>query len=239
MIQTLTLLNESVHTSDLVHKLDGESESLNVYAAESDPTVHRTSKARRPYWKIGPRKARDRVLAKAANDYNELEAPSTSYVLDLVRCTAYFDDPMTLALCFDILDVLGDIVRVKNRFIKPGPHGYRDMMLNIRMSNSHIAEIQLGFDSLMILKEWMHPNYALARTDSTQELVNVCKENAGLLPRATVIRFPDDDAEEGLGCDGQEEFPYQQEHEGSALVISVNSAIAALQSDDEVSSVPL
>ena len=75
-------------------------------------------------------------------------------------------------------------LRVKNRFTEPAPFGYRDMLLNVRLANGHIAEVQLGFDSLMMLKEWMHPNYALARPESTEELIDVCKERAGIgVPR--------------------------------------------------------
>ena len=57
-------------------------------------------------------------------DYSKLEAPCTSHVLDLVRCTAYFDDPLTLATCYTVLAAIADIVRVKNRFVDPGPFGY-------------------------------------------------------------------------------------------------------------------
>ena len=106
-------------------------------------------------------KKRDRVLAKSVADYGKLERPHASHVTDFVRCTAYFDDPLTLALCFFLLKYLSDVARVKNRFTNPGWYGYRDMNLNVRLSNGHVAEVQLGFDSLMILKDWMHPNYEL------------------------------------------------------------------------------
>jgi len=216
----------------------------------------------------GPRKARDRVLAKAASDYSKLEAPATSHVLDLVRCTAYFDDPLTLALCFSILKSLTDIVRVKNRFVNPAPYGYRDMMLNVRLVNGHVAEIQLGFDSLMILKEWMHPNYELVRPTNMKELIQVCRDRAvvvqgrpnqegvsslqgDLFHKTSVVQqaASSDDfnhQEAPMNESGQEEeeevqpLAFAPLPPGGALVIAVDAALAAVTSDtDSVTSVSL
>ena len=50
-------------------------------------------------------------------------------------------------MCYIILEGLAGVVRVKNSFIAPGMFGYRDMMLNVRMSNGHVAEVQLGFQN--------------------------------------------------------------------------------------------
>jgi len=153
-------------------------EALRQFFCNFNTMVHRSASAQRPSWKMGPRKTKERVLAKATSDYSKLSAPAAAHVLDLVRCTAYFDDPLTLALCFSVLAALTDIVRVKNRFTAPAPHGYRDVMINVRLSNGVIAEVQMGFDSLMILKEWMHPNYEIVRTTTTEELIQVCRKRA-------------------------------------------------------------
>ena len=48
-----------------------------------------------------PVKKRDRVLAKSAADFSKLERPYTSHIMDFIRCTAYFDDPLTLGFAVD------------------------------------------------------------------------------------------------------------------------------------------
>jgi len=171
MTRVLLLLNDAKRTTDITKRVQEEDGSipqvLSEFVQKFDTTVHRSTASRRPYWKMGPVKKRDRVLAKSAADYSKRERPQTSHVMDFVRCTAYFDDLLTSALCFILLQSLSDVPLVKNRFTNPGSFGYRDMSLNIRQSNGHVAEVQLGFDSLMILKEWMHPNYELGRTTHT------------------------------------------------------------------------
>lgn len=78
------------------------------------------------------------------------------------------------------------------------------MNINVRLSNGHVAEVQLGFDSLMILKDWNHPMYELVRTKSTRELIEVCRQRAGQVPRASIPSFSDEDGHEQEGH-GQEE----------------------------------
>merc|ERR1712216_43188 len=181
-------------------------DTVEEFVQRFDTDVHRSQDAQRPYWKMGPMKQVTRVRAKAAKDYSQLERPHTSHVLDLVRCTAYFDDPLTLALCYAILTSLVEIVRVKNRFVEPAPFGYRDILLNVRLANGHIAEIQFGFDSLMLLKEWMHPNYSLARTAEDSELILVCRNNINAAPQHApfAVMFGNPELDEGDVPAGQE-----------------------------------
>jgi len=68
----------------------------------------------------------------------------------------------------------------------------------------------LGFDSLMVLKDWMHPNYELSRTTNTQELIEVCRDrqlaHATQARRISAIRVPEVDCQEGpMSAHGPEE----------------------------------
>ena len=246
MNQAISLLNNSSRTIDILDKLDSPSDVMESFAANCDTTVHRGANSRRPYWKMGPRKLRYRVLSKAASDYGELESPKTSHVLDLVRCSGYFDDPFTLALCFAILKSLVDIVRVKNRFVAPAPSGYRDMMLNVRLSNGHVAEVQLGFDSMVMIKDWSTPYYTLARTQNTKELLQVCRERdaaaRGQLRQQgdLIVSWPQAASNSrhvqmNVLAHNTEVHPTASEvvPVGSSLVIAVNTALAAVGSDED------
>ena len=107
MTRTLLLLNDAQRTTDITKRLEEEDgqipQALREFVDKFDTTVHRSTTSRRPYWKMGPVKKRERVLAKSSADYSGLERPHTSHITDFIRCTAYFDDPLTLALCFVLL----------------------------------------------------------------------------------------------------------------------------------------
>ncbi len=51
-------------------------------------------------------------------------------------------------------------------------------MLNLRVPNGHIVEVQLGIESLMLLRSWDHPMYQIARTQSNNELIEVVRSQA-------------------------------------------------------------
>merc|ERR1719469_763921 len=141
-----------------------------------DTSIHRSKKTQRPYVKMAPTNKKDRALAKALNDYCDCEAPIEAQLLDLARCTVLFDDPLTLTFFYGVLCAIADVVRVKNRFGKPSQ---RDIMLNLRVSSGHIVEVQLGVDSLMLLRSWDHPMYQIARTKTEPELVDVVRPKEG------------------------------------------------------------
>ena len=44
--------------------------------------------------------------------------------------------------CYQKIDESIEIIRVKNKFKKPD-NGYRDLNMNVKLSNGHVAEIQI------------------------------------------------------------------------------------------------
>ncbi|MDY7023390.1 MAG: hypothetical protein SWJ54_18900, partial [Cyanobacteriota bacterium] len=71
-----------------------------------------------------------------------------SRITDLARLSIEYE---TLEQLYEALKVSPEsfeIVRIKDRFIKPTPGGYRDILLNIKLSNQHIAEVQLTLQSI-------------------------------------------------------------------------------------------
>ena len=58
-------------------------------------------------------------------------------------------------------------------------------MVNLRLPNGHIAEVQFGLDSLVIVKHLTHWFYTLARTESTGELLTVVQLKHGVIQAET------------------------------------------------------
>ncbi len=56
-----------------------------------------------------------------------------------------------------------EIVRIKNRFDNPTVSGYRDILINIRMSNGHIAEFRLYLKAFLDIREKEYKTYQTIR----------------------------------------------------------------------------
>jgi len=83
MTRALSLLNDAEVTTDITKRLEEEDgripQALLAFVQRFDTTVHRSKTSRRPYWKMGPVKKRDRVLAKAAADWEARKAAHVSH----------------------------------------------------------------------------------------------------------------------------------------------------------------
>ncbi|MFC4093825.1 toxin glutamine deamidase domain-containing protein [Micromonospora sp. GCM10011541] len=113
----------------------------------------------RPGWRVQP-KGRDRVLDKLVeykNDASRLKDLAAAKVQfrqldDIYRAVGYLAaDPQVL-----ILDI-------KDRFLSPQLSGYRDVLVNLRMSNGHVAELRLHLAALDRVAEWEHALYEVRR----------------------------------------------------------------------------
>ncbi|WP_246835341.1 toxin glutamine deamidase domain-containing protein [Micromonospora sp. MH33] len=112
-----------------------------------------------PAWRTEP-KSRERVLDKLVeyeNDASELK--------DLAGAKVQFHrlDDIYRALARLAADPEVVIVHIKDRFLKPQQSGYRDVLLNLRMSNGHVAELRLQLASLDDVAEWEHALYEVRR----------------------------------------------------------------------------
>ncbi|MBX3187551.1 MAG: hypothetical protein KF819_11075 [Labilithrix sp.] len=93
-------------------------------------------------------KGRARATEKIAAEYGG----DSSRVLDLARSTIEYKSLDDLYAGLEQLGERYEIVRVKDRFKAPTPEGYRDIMLNARMPNGHIVEIQLHLEQILTVK---------------------------------------------------------------------------------------
>lgn len=112
-----------------------------------------------PGWRTEP-KSRERVFDKLV----EYEG-AVSQLKDLAGAKVQFD---TLDDVYRALERLADdqqvvIVNIKDRFLAPQPSGYRDILLNLRMSNGHVAELRLHLAALDDVAGWEHGLYEVRR----------------------------------------------------------------------------
>ncbi len=92
----------------------------------------------------GGLKGRKRAEEKIQVEYNG----DAARITDLARLSIEYDSLHQLYQTLQLLPESVNLVRMKDRFINPTPGGYRDILLNIRLSNQHIAEVQLTLKSI-------------------------------------------------------------------------------------------
>jgi hypothetical protein len=55
------------------------------------------------------------------------------------------------------------VLDIKDRFVRPPSSGYRDVLLKLRMSNGHVAELRLHLVAVEGVAEWEHALYEIRR----------------------------------------------------------------------------
>jgi hypothetical protein len=94
-------------------------------------------------------KGKERTLEKINTEYGG----DASRITDLTRISIFYEDLDHLYQGLSLIAERSTIVRIKDRFQEPLPDGYRDILLNLKMSNEHIAEMQLHLNSIIAVKE--------------------------------------------------------------------------------------
>jgi len=136
----------------------------NLYIEQSsfEQRMHRLAgKIKGGRLKIGGLKKAGRCVYKWIYKYN-LDA---SRLLDILRASFIFP---TLAQVYQAVKQIevefGSLLRIKDRFEKPGAGGYRDILINVALNGGFICEIQLHLEGFISIKESMgHENYKFAR----------------------------------------------------------------------------
>jgi ppGpp synthetase/RelA/SpoT-type nucleotidyltranferase len=102
-------------------------------------------------------KSRQRAEEKINADYGG----DASRVLDISRATIKFGTVDDLYQALVKIDSSPNIkiVRMKDRFLKPGLDGYRDLLLNLKMPNGFITELQLHLKQILAVKKEGHKIY--------------------------------------------------------------------------------
>jgi hypothetical protein len=94
-------------------------------------------------------KTRQRALDKVRDDYGG----DASQIRDLARTTIVFQRLSQVRGALDAIKVRLKIVgKVKDRFTTPTKSGYRDVLMNVEMSNGHVVEMQLHLEGIEKVK---------------------------------------------------------------------------------------
>lgn len=114
------------------------------------------------YLFIAPLKGEKRAEEKVNSDYGG----DWSQLRDVVRCSVAVD---TMDQMHDVLSKLKDAglklaMQPKDRFAKPTPVGYRDLLMNIELPNGVIGEMQLHVKGMLEAKEQGHKPYEVMRS---------------------------------------------------------------------------
>ncbi|QHS58352.1 eCIS core domain-containing protein [Chitinophaga agri] len=124
----------------------------------SDPGVSKAGgrKAMRPELK-----GRERAEQKVRDEY----AGDASWLVDIAGGKIVFP---SLEGIYQALQVIKNkfgarIIKVKDRFVDPQQSGYRDVLMSIKMSNGHIAELRLHLEQIDKVASLEHPIYEVKR----------------------------------------------------------------------------
>ncbi len=93
-------------------------------------------------------KGRERAMEKTMADYKG----DVSKLVDIARGSIVYKSFADLMGGLDVCNRNLTLVREKNRFAQPTPAGYRDILLNVQLSNGHIAELQLHLTQILEVK---------------------------------------------------------------------------------------
>ncbi|MCP4320362.1 MAG: hypothetical protein GY951_10780 [Psychromonas sp.] len=112
---------------------------------------------------------------RALNKINSKLDGNSEQITDLARTSIVAQDVATLMSAFELIEQQTEVVRVKNRFKKPGASGYRDLSLLVRLPDSKIiAEVQIHLEAFSVIKNGEeHNNYEqIQRIERLQQTEN-------------------------------------------------------------------
>jgi len=116
---------------------------------------------------LGPMKTKERVSEKAWDYAKENGGkPDYSKVGDILRCTVAVDTVQDITKVLASLNKAGfELARdPKIRIEKPTEAGYRDVLVNARLSTGHVVEVQINTKKMLVAKNVAHKLYEQERS---------------------------------------------------------------------------
>jgi hypothetical protein len=106
----------------------------------------------------GMARAEQKTMGENGGHWNRL--------LDLVRATVAVDNVPEIWSIIEGMERAGiKLARPpKNRFVNPTPAGYRDALLNVKLPNGAIGEVQIHLKPILLAKNSGHAQYEIIRT---------------------------------------------------------------------------
>ncbi|MEL1246085.1 hypothetical protein AAEO56_17560 [Flavobacterium sp. DGU11] len=104
-------------------------------------------------------KERERALEKIAADYEG----NAGKLIDIAGSKIVYNTIEELYKALDKIKDKIEIIRFKDRILKPLPNAYRDILINIKMSNGHIVEFRLHLKTMDEAADESHKLYKEVR----------------------------------------------------------------------------
>ena len=102
-----------------------------------------------------------------------------SAITDMWAATLVFPDEESLLAAFDELKKRDDVVLIKDRWHNPLPQGYKDIQMNIILSNGAICELQLHHKAVMEVNNGLdHYVYEFRRANMKNPKMKIYVERA-------------------------------------------------------------
>ena len=121
-----------------------------------------------------------RVREKTKNDYNG----DYSRVTDMFAASLIYPDEKSLLATFNKIKNRDDVIKIRDRWHKPTVDGYRDIQLNILLSNGAICELQLHHAATMLIRDTIdHPLYVFTRSNKNNSAMTAYVERAQRIQR--------------------------------------------------------
>jgi hypothetical protein len=150
-------------TEGLKGKSDTDSDLELIYeqAAAAEPElIEKTTQLAaatngKPQFPPDGLKAKGRAKEKIIADYGG----NAAAICDLVRSTIEYASFADMLAGLEQCKKDFNVVREKNRFQTPTNAGYRDICLNVKLSNGHVGELQMNLTQLLAAKKDGHKQY--------------------------------------------------------------------------------
>ena len=125
---------------------------------------------KRPHIKSEAR-VREKTKLELNGDYSQ--------ITDMFAASLIYPDEESLLAVFDKIKNRADVIRIKDRWQKPMSSGYRDIKLNIILSNGAICELQLHHAATMQIKDTTdHYIYEFIRSNKKNSAMKNYVEHA-------------------------------------------------------------
>ncbi|GMH88147.1 hypothetical protein TL16_g11069 [Triparma laevis f. inornata] len=108
--------------------------------------------------KFGPPKGFTCALAKMSEN-----TPKT--LRDLNCVTFEFEDPLLMALCFEVLNKKYNIYGLKNKYLQETFKEPPNLHMNLEIKEGWLCEVQMLFRDILLIKKELHKFYDVNRAD--------------------------------------------------------------------------
>jgi hypothetical protein len=171
--------------NELVDKLGHVAKALNLKTDAKSPETLTPAQVKNDsgYLFIAPDKSQDRAAEKVRHDLQG----DWSRLTDVVRASIAVKSVSQLRAAVAAVEAEGMVLaqKPKDRFVTPGPTGYRDLNTVVRLPSGALAEVQYHLKSIISAKEKEgHPLYI--------EMTELERKNASWTPTEN---WPEEDAQ--------------------------------------------